>query len=205
MKIEELTGRVVQLDEGVFQKAVAAAAMVIGTLSPLSASAPGHAPDPKPKAHVKKPPDMMFLVSKAASKYHVPDDVVKQVVKAAIKYEKEDFPKAKDILAVIGVESEFNPNAKSKLKHDPAKGLMQLRPKIWKLGGDNFKTIDAQVKTGAEILSSYYKKLGSKEAALHAYNVGITNHLKSKDDPELGNPRYVPKINKERELYGKDE
>lgn len=200
MKVEELLAQ--DLNEGVLKNAIAAAIMVVGALSATTANAPRN-PHPV-AAQQKKPVNLMMLVSKAAEKHHVKDDVVKQVVQAALKYEKSDFPKAKDILAVIGVESSFNPDAKSKLKTDPARGLMQLRPGVWKLPKSEFKTIDAQVKNGAEILSAYYKKLGSREAALHAYNVGLTNHLKSKDNPKLANPRYVPKVNAERALYGDD-
>lgn len=188
-----------QLAEGVIQKAIAAAGFVLASVTPSSLL---HTPDLDLKPAVQqaakqKGPNMAKLVSVAATKYKVSPQVVQQAVASAVKHAHPDFPTAKDLLAVVGVESSFNPNAVSQLKKDPARGLMQIRPGIWDLPETSFKTIDSQIKTGAEILRKYYVKLGSREAALHAYNVGITNHKKGKGT----NPRYVPKIDKEKSLY----
>lgn len=189
-----------QLAEGVIQKAIAAAGFVLSAVAP-SALLTTHVPDAKPvvlqQLQQQTGPNMVKLVTVAADKYKVNPQVVQQVVSSAIKHAHTDFPTAKDLLAVVGVESSFNPNAISQLKKDPARGLMQIRPGVWDLPETSFKTIDSQIKTGAEILHKYYVKLGSREAALHAYNVGITNHKKGKGT----NPRYVPKIDKEKSLY----
>lgn len=191
-----------QLNESLIRRALAAAGFVLAAASPSSLL---HTPelDLKPAFSIIKQkkeqagPDMAKLVSVAAGKYDVNPQIVKQAVSSAIKYAQTDFPTAKDILAVIGVESSFKPNATSQLKTDPARGLMQIRPGVWNLPDSSFKTIDSQIKTGAEILRKYYLQLGSREAALHAYNVGLTNHKKGKGK----NPRYVPKIDKEKSLY----
>jgi soluble lytic murein transglycosylase-like protein len=62
-------------------------------------------------------------------------------------------------------------------------------------------TIEDQIKMGAKVLRSYYKRFGSREAALHAFNVGPKNHIKSAKQPNKGNPRYVPKVDAEERLY----
>lgn len=187
-----------QLNESLIRKALAAAGFVLAAAGP---SALLHTPelDLKPVTMLKKQtgPNMAKLVSVAASKYRVSTDIVQQAVASAIKHQHPDFPTAKDILAVVGVESSFKPDAVSQLKTDPARGLMQVRPGVWKLPEESFKSIDSQIETGSKILRKYYLQLGDREAALHAYNVGIGNHKKGKGT----NPRYVPKIDKEKSLY----
>ncbi len=129
-------------------------------------------------------------------KYKINPEVALEISKLAIKHEKADFPKAPDILSVIGIESSFNPEAKSKLKHDPALGLMQVRPGIWKLDKKELHSIENQISSGTEILNSYYVKLKDKTKALHAFNMGLTDFNKGKT-----NPNYIDKFQKERTLY----
>jgi soluble lytic murein transglycosylase-like protein len=120
-----------------------------------------------------------------------------QVAKAAKKYEKPGFPRAEDILAIVGIESSFDPESVSGLKHDPARGLMQVRPKIWNLTPKSLSTIDKQIKVGSTILHHYYQKLGTVPSAVHAYNVGLTNFNHKKNL----NPEYVRRFNAERQQY----
>lgn len=107
-------------------------------------------------------------------RFKVKEELAQQVVAYAHEYERDVFPKAVDILAIISIESSFNPNAKSSLKYDPAIGLTQIRPGIWNIKKDELKSIENQVKFGVNILSQYYEKLHKKDAAIMAYNVGIT-------------------------------
>lgn len=130
-------------------------------------------------------------------KYSITPGIAAKVAATAKKYEYSTFPKAEDILSIVGIESSFNPHSVSGLRHDPAKGLMQVRPGVWNLSPRALSTIDKQIKVGSMILRSYYQKLGSVEAAVHAYNVGITNF---KRGTHL-NPEYVEKYNDERKLY----
>lgn len=139
------------------------------------------------------------LASKITSKYkHVDYKTATKYAQLAKKHEKEEFPKAKDILAVAGIESSFNPNAKSGLKVDKARGLLQVRPKVWGLDAKkDLATPDQQIKHGADILHSYHQKLGDVDASLHSYNIGLTNFKRGTNL----NPKYVEKFKKERELY----
>lgn len=133
------------------------------------------------------------ISDKISKKYKVPQKFAKKVVTLAQKHADPVFPKAEDLIALIGVESNFNPNAVSKLKSDPAVGLTQIRPGVWNLDKEKLQgDIDHQVATAAEILKNYYSRLGNKEAALAAYNVGIGSYRNGQI-----NPRYVPKIKAE--------
>lgn len=198
MKLQELHQYPPTLEEGLAQRAIAAAALVIGTLYPSQGQTPTLPPEAIAQLGAQRGANTEQLaadvVNIISTKYKVKPELVEQIVEIAKKYEHPDFPRAKDILAVISVESSFNPNAVSKLKRDPARGLMQVRPMTWKLPKESLATIDGQIKHGAQILRQYYVKLGDKEAALHAYNVGLTNHYRAEANPKKGNPRYVPKI-----------
>lgn len=207
MRLSEITEDMEHIDEGVITRLLGAAALVAGgwvgghlhgsgridqqPTSVATASTTSSAA----KGSVGSIVDRYAEIIK--SKYQVDPDLVKQIVQTAVKHEYSDFPKAADILAVVGVESSFNPKAKSALKTDPAVGLMQVRPGVWGMSQSDLATIDQQIAHGSKVLRTYYEKLGSREAALHAYNVGITNHRRSVKDPSKGNPRYVPKINRE--------
>ncbi len=115
------------------------------------------------------------------------------IVKTAIKYENHIFPTRYDILAIIAIESSFNPMAKSKLKTDPAVGLMQVRPKVWNVNRvDLESSIDKQIEVGAEILQQYYDLTGDKVGAIMAYNVGITSYKSGKK-----NRHYLKKYQQE--------
>lgn len=134
------------------------------------------------------------MVDFIKTKYKVPEEKASQFVELAKKHEKDTFPKASDLIAVMAVESSFRPEAKSKLKHDPALGLMQVRPKVHGMHKDDLATPDQQIEHGANILHQYFQKLGSQEHAIHAYNVGITNLRRG---TKL-NPAYVEKVKKEK-------
>ncbi len=143
--------------------------------------------------------EIKSLAKTVKTKYkHVSDDFATHVATMAKKHEKATFPKAKDILSIVGIESSFNPEAKSGLKRDPAIGLTQVRPKTWGLEKSELQTPEQQIKKGAEILHSYHQRLdGDVDAAVHSYNVGITNFKKKKGL----NPQYVEKFKKERSRY----
>ena len=147
------------------------------------------------KSHEERKSD---IVKSITTKYkHIKPDFAAQVAHLALKHEHPVFPRAEDIASVVGIESSFDPSAKSKLKRDPAIGLTQVRPKIWGLKKKDLETPDQQIKHSVNILSSYHSKLGDKDSAIHAYNVGITNFSKGKNL----NPSYLEKFKKERELY----
>lgn len=195
------------LEESFLRNIMVAAGVLLAALPHVT-----HAPELDAKQVLEligsqhgKDTEFQKLATAVASKYHVDSATVKDAVHAALKYARPDFPTAKDILAVAGVESSFNPKAKinlktikdKSLKRDPALGLLQVRPGSWNLKPSDLQTIDSQIKTGADILHKYYIRLGNREAALHAYNVGMTNFKTGK----VTNPRYVPKVDKDLDLY----
>jgi len=137
-------------------------------------------------------------VSKITDKYKaITKDKASEIVSAVVKHAKLDFPQQHHLLGLIGTESSFNENARSgKLKHDVAKGLTQIRPGIWNIPHAELSTVEGQVKHGADILHSYYKKLGSKDAAIQAYNLGITNFKKGKTNID-----YLNKVKTESALF----
>lgn len=147
--------------------------------------------------------DVAKLVATVAKTHMLDPGYAAEIVQAAKKYEKKIFPRAEDIIALVGIESRFKPKAKSKLKNDPAVGLTQVRPKIWKIPAEELHTIDGSIKHGVAILDAYYQKLGTPEAALQAYNLGITRYRKATSDAKAAGERYLNKFNKERALYPK--
>lgn len=163
-------------------------------------------PEPKAQPYIAPMPqndegdydaqeDTLRTIAKAiAKKYRVSESLVNDIVILAHKYEDPVFPKAIDILAVIAVESSFNPEAVSQLRHDPARGLMQVRPGVWGLDVSDLDNIENQIQIGARILKRYYARTKNPESALQAYNVGITNYKRG-----VKNPRYLQKIHAARE------
>lgn len=146
-------------------------------------------PAPKPQID----PQQQKMAQQIAAKYKIDPDDAMQIVQLAHKYEKQTFPKARDILAIIGVESSFDPDAVSGLRRDPAVGLMQVRPKIWGLTPEELQgNVEKQIETGSDILHLYYKKLRHRDAAVAAYNVGMSE-FRNGNNAE----GYVSKYNNE--------
>lgn len=192
-----------RLDELNLRKAAATGAFALSTLlAPMSAN--NHEPSiPAPTSSETAPEtsradmDIALLANTILKKYHVSPELARDVAALAKKHEKESFPKAEDILSIVGIESSFNPKAVSKLKTDPAVGLMQVRPGVWGVNPTTLKSnMDLQIKMGAEVLHKYYKLLGNKASAIHAYNVGLGNFRRGKH-----NINYVHKFSNERKLY----
>lgn len=142
-------------------------------------------------------PKAAAMVKRVEAKYtDVDEELASKIVELAHKYEKPTFPRAKDILSIIGVESSFDPEAQSALKRDPALGLMQVRPGVWNINPQALEDVESQIRYGSDILHYYYKKLHNKEAAVQAYNVGLTEYNKGN-----GAPQYLGKYNNEMQLY----
>jgi Transglycosylase SLT domain len=195
------------LEEGYLGNALLAGAIGLASIGvhhfvrnhPMNQDTGINASMPEKFAVVKSKEERKADIAKSiTSKYkHIKPEFAAQVAHLAIKHEHEVFPRAEDIASIVGIESSFNPDAKSKLKKDPAIGLSQIRPKVWGLKKNDLSTPEKQIQHSVGILSSYHSKLGDKEAAIHSYNVGITNFSKGKNL----NPSYVEKFKKERELY----
>jgi hypothetical protein len=114
-------------------------------------------------------------------KFKVKRPLAEQVVALAQKYQTPIF-KTKDILAIISIESRFKPDAKSPLKKDPARGLMQVRPGVWRIHLADFAELENHVKHGIRILHTYHRQLGDKLATVMAYNIGITAYRKGREN-----------------------
>ncbi len=193
-EIIELPPRDEQLNEVNFKQALAGGAFALGTLmSPqLAQNEPTQA-----TASQRAEMDRAMLANKIMKKYSVAPKLAQTVASLAQKYEKSSFPTAEDILAIAGIESSFRPAAVSKLKDDPAMGLMQVRPGVWDLSPTRLSSdLEYQIKSGADILHKYYKLLGNAEDAVHAYNVGLGNFRRGKH-----NIKYVHKYKNEKQMY----
>lgn len=179
-----------ELEEFNIRKALGSAAIAAAMTLPTAMHKDRDVYPTKQEIHAHQ---IQKISDKIVKKYNVSPQFAKKVVSLAHKYADPVFPKAEDLIALIGVESNFNPGAVSQLKNDPAVGLTQIRPGVWNLNKQKLQgDIDHQVATAAEILKNYYTKLGNKDAALAAYNVGISSYKNGKV-----NKRYVPKIKAE--------
>jgi soluble lytic murein transglycosylase-like protein len=201
MKLRDILQTEQQLDEITLKQAVAAG--MIG----LSAMSPKHSADAPPPARVATSQAMMpaaihqkdtdaLLTATIVSRYNVAPNLAKQIVQVADKYQHDVFPTKEDILAVIGVESSFRPHARSGLRRDPALGLMQVRPRVWKVPPKKLLDVEQNIKHGSAILRKYYDRLQDKDAAFQAYNVGITAFRRGEV-----NQQYVSKVNAELERF----
>lgn len=76
----------------------------------------------------------------------------------------DDFPKVTDILAVMKIESNFEVFARNRI----SRGLMQVNHGSY--------DIAKNISEGVELLRKYYVMLGSKRAAVLAYNAGPANY-----------------------------
>lgn len=202
MKVYEIIGSQ-QLDEFNLKHAAAAGIMGASMMGmPHKAVAPDNPPQrpalvaqvqqpvEQPKPQIQLTSKEQKVVDQISSRYGADPTFVGEVIRLAKKYQKPGFPTAHDLLAVIAVESEFDPEAVSGLHHDPAVGLMQVRPKIWGLTPEDLKDPEIAIKVGSAILHKYWRHLDhDKEAALQAYNVGLTNYQQGED-----NPHYVEKV-----------
>lgn len=91
----------------------------------------------------------------------------------------KDFPKKVDILAIIGVESTFR---QCETDGRGSYGLMQVNIKAHKLDPGTICDTTTNISHGSKILRENYLKLGSEQAAVLAYNVGIGGYLKGEFD-----------------------
>lgn len=207
MKVEDILQT--ELDEKFSMKGAVAAGM-LGTaaLNPMHGQQE-RPPVVQPQKKVVQPelaeihptakridPKQVAQVARITNKYDVDEELAQQVVELANTYQKPTFPRAKDILAIVGIESSFDPDAQSQLKHDPAMGLTQIRPGVWNIDPAELQGVEAQIRICADILSYYYKKLHNKEAAVQAYNVGLTDYNRG-----VSAPQYLSKYHREYQLY----
>jgi len=90
----------------------------------------------------------------------VPPILAKEISKIILEKSEEHNVPYPLIMAVTEVESDFNPFSVSKLKIDPARGLMQVRYNVWKetLGLKNaydLHSISGGIDAGTRVLRKY--------------------------------------------------
>lgn len=173
MKIEQAYQQITEqtLEEGRLKQAAMATALAGASLLMTQQA---HKEPPKPTF------DPQHSITNISTRYNIDEDKAKKIVDIAQKYSKHPFPQAHHILGTIGVESSFNEKAKSKLKFDPAVGLMQIRPKVTGTHPSELKDIEGQIKHGSDMLHTLYKKTGDEDKAIQAYNIGLTAYNKGK-------------------------
>lgn len=199
-----------QLEEGAIRNTLAAAGLAVSVAAGINAlkqDAPQTSNEMSgkiTKAAASKdfnlPRD--HLLKTVTSKFNVDSEKASKIVDTAIKYSHPVFPQAHHILSIVGIESSFNDKAKSKLKFDPAVGLMQIRPKTWGIDPKELSGIEGQIKHGAHILNHYYTKTGSTDSAVKAYNIGLTNFNRGKQQDAAH--RYVTKFKTELSRYSQN-
>jgi len=194
MKLNELE----QLDEINLRKAAAAGALGLATMGAPGTSEPSSVSNYY-SSSMSAPatnPAYSKMVEFISNKYNIEELLAYKIVDLAHKYEDPKFPKAKDILSVIGVESSFNPSAVSRLKKDPARGLMQVRPGVWGIPKAELIDVEQQIAYGTKILKQYHQRFRNKWKTLHAYNIGMTKVRHGEDSPE-----YVQKFRDTRKQF----
>lgn len=201
MKLHEIA-QPQQLDEVNWRKALATGAVAASAMLPGSTAQNDNIRPPTPQQQaamqtLKRNQGIDNLTKIVLQKYKVNPEQAKQIATLAQDNAKATFPKAADILAIVGIESSFRPEAVSGLAKDPARGLMQVRPKATGLAPDALDSIEQQIQAGTNILSKYYDRLKSVPDAVHAYNIGIGNFIRQ----TKMNPKYIDKFNAERDRY----
>ena len=112
--------------------------------------------------------DRTKLINYISDKYSLSSLKVENIVAKVTGLVDAKFPRKTDVLAIIEIESNFKSKAVSSAG---AKGLMQILYKKTTTDKDN-------IVAGIALLREYRRRLGSEEAAIHAYNVGIGNYKK---------------------------
>ena len=105
----------------------------------------------------------------------VPPVLAREIAKVAIEKSAEHNVSFHVIVAVMEVESNFDPFSVSKLKTDPARGLMQVRYNVWKeaLGmksAYDLHSVTGGIDAGTRVLRTYLDQTKNNlEKTLYKY------------------------------------
>jgi hypothetical protein len=125
------------------------------------------------------------LIETISTEYKVPLEEAAKIFRAAkdVSY-AEGFPMVHHLLAIAAIESSFNRHAVS---YAGAKGLVQIlyKPTTFEIRGN--------LQDGVALLTEYRRALGSEDAAIQSYNVGIGNYIKG-----MRNQDYLNKYKREK-------
>ncbi len=140
------------------------------------AASPNELVQPK----VPDPPKDYHFVQYIINKYKVKPNLANEIIHKANELTSDKFPRKTDILAIIAIESEFDVSAQSK---SGAVGLTQILYKKSK------KDVSTNLTDAVTLLETYKKSLGTDQAAIHAYNVGIGRYKNG-----IRNSKYYKKF-----------
>jgi len=105
----------------------------------------------------------------------VPKIVAKTIAENVINKSRDQNISPELVVGIIEVESSFNPLSVSKLKTDPARGLMQVRAGFWgkKIGIENrfdLHDIDVGIEAGIKVFNIHLRECkGNISDALYHY------------------------------------
>lgn len=120
-----------------------------------------------------------------------PQEVQKAIAQTALKMGVDPFV----ALSIAKLESNFNPNKKNP---SGAVGLFQLMPDTARRLGVNPHVQNENIKGGIMYYQMMYKKYGSMELALAAYNAGPGNVARYKGVPPFKETKaFIAKIKNE--------
>jgi len=127
------------------------------------------------------------------------DNHKKLIVKTAQKLGVDPYV----ALSIAKIESNFNASSKSP---GGAIGLFQLNPSTAKILGINPYIITENIEGGIRYYQMMYKKYGSMDLALAAYNAGPGNIAKYKGVPPFKTTQnFIESIKKEYNSFKMDE
>lgn len=124
----------------------------------------------------------------AAEKFLVPPEHIAALAK---KLAYTDFPKNVDILAIARIESTYNEDALNPEigSVGPSVGVMQVQ--------NGHQDLHRNMFAGVGLLREYYMRLGSREAAVKSYNIGIGTFRQGKS--KISADEYYAKFVKRRQ------
>ena len=105
----------------------------------------------------------------------VPKIIAKTIAENVVMKSRDNSISPELVVGIIEVESSFNPLSVSKLKTDPARGLMQVRAEFWgkKIGVKNrfdLHNIDVGIESGIKVFNIHLKEeKGDISKALYKY------------------------------------
>ena len=105
----------------------------------------------------------------------VPPVLAREIARVSLEKSAEHNVSFHVIVAVMEVESNFDPFSVSKLKNDPARGLMQVRYNVWKetLGmksAYDLHSVAGGIDAGTRVLRTYLDQTkGNLEKTLYKY------------------------------------
>lgn len=141
---------------------------------------------------------LVFSTANAVQAAQSPEEVQKAIVKTALKMGADPFV----ALSIAKLESNFNPNKKNP---SGAVGLFQLMPDTARRLGVNPYTQDGNIKGGIMYYQMMYKKYGSMDLALAAYNAGPGNVARYNGVPPFRETKaFISRIKQEYNTMKQD-